>query len=91
MSAERGKKMDLVNYDFSKLASIDWGQMVFFLGLHAPAPEGTPNDWYHHGEENMKAWAEYLSKSAERGHFAVPVESAERGCLIIPVSRKEMK
>lgn len=47
-------------------------QLIFVLAVWAEAPEGAPEDWYHHGEENLQAWKNYIERSHERGYYAVP-------------------
>ena len=48
--------------------------LCFFLGLYAPAPAPyTPDDWVHHGEENVAAWVKFVQDSVERGYFAAPI------------------
>lgn len=55
---------------------IERGQIACFLGLYAPAPEGAPKDWYHHGDENTRAWIDYFNQCEEQGYFSVPVGGA---------------
>ena len=50
---------------------------LLFLALYAPAPENAPIDWYHHGEENYKAWKEFEGKSKKQGYYELPVQNDE--------------
>ena len=48
--------------------------LIFFLALYAPAPEGAPRDWRRHGDDNLRAWEEFVKTSEARGHYAYPIE-----------------
>lgn len=48
--------------------------LLMFLALSFPAPEEAPDDWFHHGDENLDAWRAYIMKCKERGYYDIPVE-----------------
>lgn len=52
--------------------------LIFFLALYAPAPEFAPRDWRRHGDENLRAWEEFVKKSEVRGHYAYPTEETSK-------------
>lgn len=47
--------------------------LLMFLALAFPAPEEAPNDWFHHGDENLDAWRAYIMKCKERGYYDIPM------------------
>ena len=48
--------------------------LVMFLALYAPAPENAPEDWYHHGDENLLAWQDFIRESELRGYYQLKME-----------------
>lgn len=52
--------------------------LVFYLSLYAPAPEDAPDDWYHNGEQNLRAWQMFIKRAEERGYYAFPI-AEEKG------------
>lgn len=50
------------------------GALLLFLALYAPAPEGAPSDWRRHGDDNLKAWEEFVKTAEARGYYAYPTE-----------------
>ncbi len=52
--------------------AVEIGQLSAMLGLWAPAPINAPEDWFHHGDENIQAWGEYLRDSVEKGYYVLP-------------------
>lgn len=47
--------------------------LLMFLALSYPAPEEAPDDWFHHGDENLEAWRAYIMKCKERGYYDIPM------------------
>ena len=51
------------------VSEIEFDQLVFALATMYKAPENAPDDWEHHGEENLKAWKDYINTARKRGYI----------------------
>lgn len=49
--------------------------LLVYLALYAPAPENAPDDWYHHGAENLAAWLQFVATAEDRGYYAIPIDA----------------
>ena len=63
--------------DLLKEYGTEYNPLLVYLALYAPAPENAPDDWYHHGDENLKAWREFVRESQQRGYYTFPVDKAQ--------------
>ena len=49
-------------------------QLAVYLGMYCKAPENAPDDWLHHGDENIEAWIAFIRKSHRQGFYVMPID-----------------
>ena len=52
--------------------------LILYLALYAPAPMNAPDDWFHHAEENWKAWKAFINTCEQGGCYPIPIEEEEK-------------
>lgn len=75
------EEMEALDLAIEALKKLDRGYidkgLLMFLALSFPAPEEAPDDWFHHGDENLDAWRAYIMKCKERGYYDIPMIEEE--------------